>query len=117
MTTARGLGCVKMQACCGALEWRSKASGVVSVSREVRLAGAHGRRGAEVPKDTDPAEADQSANWSEQRKRYAALKAEQNARGAWLLANNGQPVTVQGRWKGFKRNRGTAALRAKKRAR
>src|SRR5215831_20341230 len=32
-----GLGCAKTQACCGAVEWRSQASGVLSFSREARL--------------------------------------------------------------------------------
>jgi len=32
-----GLGCVKTQTCCGAVEWRSQASHVLSFSREARL--------------------------------------------------------------------------------
>src|SRR4029453_3747691 len=35
--SARGLGCVKTQTCCGAVEWRSQASDVLSFSREARL--------------------------------------------------------------------------------
>src|SRR5262245_39269132 len=34
---AQGLGCVKTQACCGAVEWRSQASDLLSFSREARL--------------------------------------------------------------------------------
>ena len=36
-TAGMGLGRVKTQACCGAVEWRSQASDVLSVSREARL--------------------------------------------------------------------------------
>src|SRR5262245_31986170 len=36
-TSVAGLGCVKTQACCGAVEWRSQASDLLSFSREARL--------------------------------------------------------------------------------
>ena len=35
--SALGLGCVKSQTCCGAVEWGSQASPVLSFSREARL--------------------------------------------------------------------------------
>src|SRR5262249_13552565 len=36
-TTAPGLGCAKTPTCCGAVEWRSQASNVLSFPREARL--------------------------------------------------------------------------------
>jgi hypothetical protein len=39
---ALGLGCAKTQTCCGAVEWCSQASGVLSFSREVHLSALTG---------------------------------------------------------------------------
>jgi hypothetical protein len=73
---------------------------------------------------TDPPDAeapDPSAGWSERRRRFEAQRDADNKRGAELLAQTRSysrdpgVVVVQGRWEGFLRNRGTAALRQKKR--
>jgi hypothetical protein len=64
---------------------------------------------------------DPSAGWSDRRRRYEAERDAENRRGAELLAmtrnydRDPGVVVVQGRWEGFLRNRGTAALRARKR--
>jgi hypothetical protein len=72
-----------------------------------------------VTADTDTPEQaeeiDPSAAWDAKRRAWEARREVENRRGAELMRYRERPVVVQGRWGGFKRNRGTASLRARKR--
>jgi hypothetical protein len=74
--------------------------------------------------DTDPAEAlDPTAGWDDRRKAREAQREAEQRRALELLATTRSysrdpgVVVVQGRWGAFKRNRGTAELRRRKRER
>jgi hypothetical protein len=61
----------------------------------------------DTPEPPAPVDPGDPAHWSDKRKAYEALKAEQNKRGAELLANYARPrpVVVRGRHRVLKRAR------------